>query len=56
MDDWVRGKDPVPLRSKVLRGGSFRGKDYNKTTMRENESPLHNSATVGFRCVADEKK
>ncbi len=55
-DDWVRGKEPASIRWKVLRGGSFRGKDYNKTTMRENETPLHNSATVGFRCVTDEKR
>ncbi len=56
VDDWMRGKTPGPLRLKVLRGGSFLGKDYNKTTVRENETPLHNSATVGFRCVADERK
>jgi formylglycine-generating enzyme required for sulfatase activity len=56
VDDWVRGKEPPAIRWKVLRGGSFRGKDYNKTTMRENETPLHNSATVGFRCIVDDRK
>ena len=40
----------------MLRGGSFLAREYNTTTMRESEPALHTSATVGFRCVMDEKK
>lgn len=40
---------------KVLRGGDFLAREYNTTTMRESEAPLHTSATVGFRCVLDLK-
>jgi formylglycine-generating enzyme required for sulfatase activity len=46
---------PVVL-GKVVRGGSYLGKDYNSTTMREYEGPLHTSSTLGFRCVVDERK
>jgi formylglycine-generating enzyme required for sulfatase activity/predicted Ser/Thr protein kinase len=41
---------------KAIRGGSFLGKDYNTATMREYEAALHSSATLGFRCAADEKR
>jgi formylglycine-generating enzyme required for sulfatase activity len=41
---------------KVVRGGSYLGRDYNSTTMREYESAHHTSSTLGFRCVADEKR
>jgi formylglycine-generating enzyme required for sulfatase activity len=56
-DDYLvrTGSKTLP-QGKVLRGGSFLQKEYNTTTMREYEAPLHTSATIGFRCVADEKK
>ncbi len=41
---------------KVVRGGSYLGRDYNSTTMREYESAHHTSSTLGFRCVADERR
>jgi formylglycine-generating enzyme required for sulfatase activity len=44
------------IQGKVLRGGSFLAREYNTTTMRESEPALHTSATVGFRCVLDDKR
>ncbi|HYE99846.1 MAG TPA: SUMF1/EgtB/PvdO family nonheme iron enzyme, partial [Planctomycetota bacterium] len=56
-DDYVtRTGNRQSILGKVLRGGSFLAKEYNTTTMREYESPLHTSATVGFRCVVDDRK
>jgi formylglycine-generating enzyme required for sulfatase activity/predicted Ser/Thr protein kinase len=46
---------PVCL-GKVVRGGSYLGKEYNSTTMREYEVMQHTSNSLGFRCAMDEKK
>jgi hypothetical protein len=41
---------------KVVRGGSYLGKEWNTTTAREPEAPFHNSTSLGFRCATGEKK
>jgi formylglycine-generating enzyme required for sulfatase activity len=41
---------------RVVRGGSYLGKEWNTTTAREPEAPFHNSTSLGFRCVLTEKK
>jgi formylglycine-generating enzyme required for sulfatase activity len=57
VDDYTtRTGSKTLVQGKVLRGGSFLAREYNTTTMRESEPPLHTSATVGFRCVLDEKR
>jgi formylglycine-generating enzyme required for sulfatase activity len=57
LDDYTtKTGTKVLVQGKVLRGGSFLAREYNTTTMRESEPPLHTSATVGFRCVMDERK
>jgi formylglycine-generating enzyme required for sulfatase activity len=56
-DDYTtRTGTKVFTQGKVLRGGSFLAREYNTTTMRESEPPLHTSATVGFRCVLDDRR
>ncbi len=57
LDDYTtKTGSKILVQGKVLRGGSFLAREYNTTTMRESEPPLHTSATVGFRCVLDERK
>jgi formylglycine-generating enzyme required for sulfatase activity len=41
---------------RVVRGGSYLGREYNSTTMREYEVMQHTSNSLGFRCVIDEKR
>jgi formylglycine-generating enzyme required for sulfatase activity len=56
-DDYVVKNSGKPaVLGKVVRGGSYLGKEWNTTTMREYEGPLHTSSTLGFRCAADERK
>ena len=49
-DDTYPGK-----RGKVIRGGSYLGKEYNKTTMREDGSVHLTGSNLGFRCVVGPK-
>jgi formylglycine-generating enzyme required for sulfatase activity len=48
--------DRAGVLGKVVRGGSYLGKDYNSTTMREYEGPHHTSTTLGFRCVVEDRR
>lgn len=54
--EWCSEDYPGKSPSKVIRGGSFRDKEWVTTTSRWYERPDVNNNTVGFRCVADEKK
>lgn len=60
LDDYTARSGPrddrPAIRGKVVRGGSYLGKDYNSTTMREYEAPHHTSSTLGFRCVVEERR
>jgi formylglycine-generating enzyme required for sulfatase activity len=59
-DDYAVKSSAVPdrpiVQGKVVRGGSYLGKEYNSTTMRESERPHVTSSTLGFRCVLDAAK
>ena len=56
VSEWCSEDYPGKSGSKVIRGGSFRDKEWVTTTSRWYERPDVNNITVGFRCVADEKK
>jgi formylglycine-generating enzyme required for sulfatase activity/predicted Ser/Thr protein kinase len=56
VSEWCSEDYPGKSPSKVIRGGSFRDKEWVTTTSRWYERPDVNNITVGFRCVADEKK
>jgi serine/threonine protein kinase/formylglycine-generating enzyme required for sulfatase activity len=56
VSEWCADDFPGKAPGKVIRGGSFRDKEWVTTTSRWDERPGTNSATLGFRCVADEKK
>ncbi len=54
--EWCADDYPGKAPSKVIRGGSFRDKEWVTTTSRWDERPGVSSATLGFRCVADERR
>jgi len=56
VSEWCSEDYPGKSPSKVIRGGSFRDKEWVTTTSRWYERPDVNNNTVGFRCVLDEKK
>ena len=56
VSEWCLEDYPGKSPSKVIRGGSFRDKEWVTTTSRWYERPDVNNITVGFRCVTDEKK
>jgi len=56
VSEWCSEDYPGKSPSKVIRGGCFRDKEWVTTTSRWYERPDANTATVGFRCVTDEKK
>ncbi|HZE99575.1 MAG TPA: bifunctional serine/threonine-protein kinase/formylglycine-generating enzyme family protein [Planctomycetota bacterium] len=56
VSEWCSEDYPGKSPSKIIRGGSFRDKEWVTTTSRWYERPDVNNNTVGFRCVADEKK
>jgi formylglycine-generating enzyme required for sulfatase activity/predicted Ser/Thr protein kinase len=56
VSEWCSEDYPGKSPSKVIRGGSFRDKEWVTTTSRWYERPDVNNNTVGFRCVADEKR
>ncbi len=56
VSEWCSEDYPGKSPSKVIRGGSFRDKEWVTTTSRWYERPDVNNNTVGFRCVVDERK
>ncbi|HVE40432.1 MAG TPA: bifunctional serine/threonine-protein kinase/formylglycine-generating enzyme family protein [Planctomycetota bacterium] len=56
VSEWCLEDYPGKSPSKVIRGGSFRDKEWVTTTSRWYERPDVNNITVGFRCVTDDKK
>ncbi len=55
--EWCADDFSPKKADKVIRGGSYLGKEWNTTTAREPTDPnKKDSTTLGFRCVADEKK
>ena len=56
VSEWCSEDYPGKSPSKVIRGGSFRDKEWVTTTSRWYERPDVNNNTVGFRCVTDEKR
>jgi formylglycine-generating enzyme required for sulfatase activity len=56
VSEWCSEDYPGKSPSKVIRGGSFRDKEWVTTTSRWYERPDVNNNTVGFRCVVDEKR
>lgn len=56
VSEWCSEDYPGKSPSRVIRGGSFRDKEWVTTTSRWYERPDVNNVTVGFRCVVDDKK
>ena len=56
VSEWCSEDYPGKSPSKVIRGGSFRDKEWVTTTSRWYERPDVNNITVGFRCVTEDKK
>jgi formylglycine-generating enzyme required for sulfatase activity/predicted Ser/Thr protein kinase len=51
--EWCADEYPGKSPSRVIRGGSFRDKEWVTTTSRWDERPGVQSPTLGFRCVVD---
>jgi formylglycine-generating enzyme required for sulfatase activity len=56
VSEWCSEDYPGKSPSKVIRGGSFRDKEWVTTTSRWYERADANNITVGFRCVTDDRK